>query len=107
MTFLLVGVAVLLVVLLAAIWFARHRPTAAVPLPPRPQTYRSIRVLHNDEEIRDAARRALERERLIAHEADRRGAHFRQLTHLQAGFSAVRVVATAPPPDRELAAGDS
>jgi hypothetical protein len=106
MTYWFVGVAVLVSVFVAAIGIARHRPAAAVPLQPRPQIYRSIRVLHNDDEIRDAARRALERERLIADEADRRGAHFRQLTHLEPGFTAVRVIASGAPRDRELAAGD-
>jgi hypothetical protein len=87
--------------------FARHRPTGVAALQPRPETYRSIRVLHDHDEIRDAARRAYQRERFIAREADRRGAHFRQLTRLQPGFAAVRVVASGTTRDRELAVDDS
>jgi hypothetical protein len=93
MIFLFVGVAVLASAVAAAIGFARHRPGAAVSLQPRPETYRSIRILQNDDEIREVARRAYERERFIAREADRRGAHFRQLTHSELAFAAVRVVA--------------
>jgi hypothetical protein len=88
MTFLFVGVAVLLAVLVAAFGLARHRPSAAVPLEPRPEAYRNIRLLHNDDEVRDAARRAYERESFIAHAADRRAARFRQLTRLDPGRSA-------------------
>jgi hypothetical protein len=51
--------------------------------------------------------RAYERERFIAHRADRRGAHFRQLTRPQSDLAFVRVVATGTPRDRELGAGDS
>jgi hypothetical protein len=82
MTFLFVGIAVLLSVLITAIGLARHRPTAVVPLQPRPEAYRNIRVLYNDHEVRDAAGRAYERESLIAHAADRRAARLRQLTRL-------------------------
>jgi hypothetical protein len=107
MTLVFVGIAAPFSVLAAAIAFARHRPTALVALQPRPETYRSIRVLHDHDEIRDVARRAYERERFIAREAGRRGAHFRQLTRLQPDFAAVRVVAGGTTRDRERAAGDS
>ena len=93
MTFPIIGVAVLISAFAAAIAFARHRPAAVVSLQPRPQTYRNIRVLDNDEEIRDVARRAYERERFIAHEADRRGTHFRQLARPQPDLAALHVVA--------------
>jgi hypothetical protein len=105
MTLLFVGIASLLSVLAGAILFARHRPTGVAALQPRPETYRSIRVLHDHDEIRDAARRAYQRERFIAREADRRGA--RQLTRLQPGFATVRVVAGGTTRDRALAADDS
>jgi ABC-type lipoprotein release transport system permease subunit len=101
------GVAVLATVFAVAVGFALHRPTAVTALQPRPETYRNIRVLHNDDEIRDVARRAYERERLIAYEADRRGAHFRQLTSSQPRFTTVRAVASDTQGDHEFAAGDS
>jgi hypothetical protein len=80
MTLLFVGIAVLLSAVAGAIALARLRSPAVLPLDPRPQTYRSVRVLQNDDEIRDAARRAYEREAFIAHAADRRAARFRDLT---------------------------
>ncbi|MCU1468591.1 MAG: hypothetical protein JWM72_4519 [Actinomycetia bacterium] len=107
MTFLFVGVAVLVSAFAVASGFARHRAAATVSLQPRPEPYRNIRILHNDHEIRAAAQRAYERERFIAHQADRRGAHFRQLTRPQSDLAFVRVVATGTPRDRELGAGDS
>jgi hypothetical protein len=88
MTSLFVGVAVVLAVLVAAFWLARNRPSAPVPLKPRLETYRNIRLLRSDDEVRDVARRAYERESLIAHAADRRAARFRQLTRLDPGRSA-------------------
>jgi hypothetical protein len=80
MTFLFTGVAVLLSLPAVAIGFARHRPTAVAAPQPRTESYRNIRVLHDHDEVRDAAQRAYERERFIAHEADRRSARFRELT---------------------------
>jgi hypothetical protein len=88
MTFLVVGIAGLLSVPVAAIGFVRHRPTAVAPLQPRRETYRNIRVLQNDDEVREAARRAYERESFIAHAADRRADRFRQLTRLETRTSA-------------------
>jgi hypothetical protein len=97
MTCLFVGVAVLVSAFAAAIGFARHRPIAVVSLQPRHEAYRNIRILQNGDEVRDIARRAYERECFIAREADRRGAHFRQLTRPQRDFAAVRVVASGTP----------
>jgi hypothetical protein len=101
------GISVLASVSAAAIGFALHRPTAVTSFQPRPEIYRNIRILHNDDEIRDVARRAYERERVIADEADRRGARFRQLTSSQPRLTTVRVVASGTLRDHELAAGDS
>jgi hypothetical protein len=103
MTFLLVGVAVLVSAFAAAVGFVRYRPNPGVALQPRPETYRSIRILQSDDEVRDVARRAYERERFIASEADRRGAHFHQLTRPGPDL---RVVASGNPRDHGLGAGD-
>ena len=93
MTLLFIGIALLLSALAGTIAFVQRRPSAVVSLQPRPETHRNIRVLHNDHEIRDAARRAYERECFIADAADRRAAHFRD-------------VASNTPRNPELAAGD-
>ena len=73
MTYLFVGIALVVSAGAAAILLARHRPACVVSLQPRPEIFRSIRLLQDDDEIRAAARRAYERERWIAHQADRRG----------------------------------
>jgi hypothetical protein len=82
MTLYLVGVGIAVVVLAFAFAASasrlRLRPIPAVQ--PRPVTFRSIRVLQSDDDIREVAQRARERERLIAYEADRRAAHFDELT---------------------------
>jgi hypothetical protein len=79
MTLLLVGIVPVLFVFAAAAVTSRHRSNAIVLVEPRPVTYRSIRVLQNDQDIREVALHACERERRVAHAANRRAAHFGEL----------------------------
>jgi uncharacterized membrane protein len=80
MTLLLVGIVPVLFIFAAAVVTSRHRSNPIVLIEPRPVTYRSIRVLQDDQEVREVALHACERERRIAHAANRRAEHFGDLT---------------------------
>ena len=79
MSLYVVGAAPVFFILTMAAISKRRRP-AMVPVEPRPAVYRSIRLLRNDDEVREIATQACERERLIAIEADRRARRFDALT---------------------------
>ncbi len=81
MTLELIGAAVLSVLALTAVGvLVLHRPAPPVNPAPTPTRFTNIRVLHDDAEVREAARRACEREQLIARAAEQRAAHFGALT---------------------------
>ena len=87
------GAALSLVALVvAAIWVWR-RPTPLDAVVPRPVVFRNIRVLHDDDEIRDLARRASEREQLIATAAGRRATRLGELARPRLQTAGLRVVA--------------
>ena len=66
-------------------WTIALRTRRSAPVPPTPAlAFRNVRVLRHDE-VEEAARRAQERERVIARAAELRAAHFDELLHARAG----------------------
>ena len=81
LVFVALGTTIATVLAIAVIPLLRSRGRISLePLSQPPVVSTNIRVLRDEAEIREVAQRACEREHMIARAAERRAAHFGELT---------------------------
>ena len=80
MIYLAAGAAVLIVATVTLTTRLRHRPATFALRQPEPFVFANVRILRDDREVREVARRAHASEQRIADAAQRRVARLGQLT---------------------------
>ena len=93
-TIVLVTCAATAVAMLALAVRSARRPEPPA-IPARPAMLTHVRVLSGETEVREVAERAFDRERFIAHAAERRAAHFGELMRTPAVIRSVPLRAVA------------